>query len=115
MSRECHGIVTCYLGITLGDLLLLRIVCVERMEAEDVAMFWRMLDFDGPTGWNGWRWRHEHAAPGRPAASQADPFIHPVASDAMAPTYRSGKNSLICLPVDSYVCQAFIWSTAITL
>jgi len=74
MSRECHGIVTCYLGITLGDLLLLRIVCVERMEAEDVAMYWRMLDIDGPTGWNGWRWRHEHAAPGRPRGKPSRSF-----------------------------------------
>lgn len=36
-----------YLAITLGDLLALRIVCVERMEPHDVAMYRRMLDFDG--------------------------------------------------------------------
>ena len=39
------------------------------------------------------------------AASHVVPFIHPVASDVMAPTYRSGQNSLICLPVDAYVCE----------
>ena len=33
-----------------------------------------------------------------PTASQAAPFIHPVVSDAMAPTYRAGQHSVICLP-----------------
>lgn len=40
-----------------------------------------------------------------PAASKAAPFVHPVTSDAMSPTYRAGQNSLICLPVDAYVCE----------
>ena len=33
------------------------------------------------------------------------PFIHPVVSDAMAPTYRAGQHSVICLPVEAYVCE----------
>jgi hypothetical protein len=40
-----------------------------------------------------------------PAASKAAPFIHPVVSDAMAPTYRAHQHSVICLPVESYVCE----------
>ncbi|WP_421869011.1 hypothetical protein [Pararhizobium sp.] len=40
-----------------------------------------------------------------PTASQAAPFIHPVVSDAMAPTYRAGQHSVICLPVEAYVCE----------
>jgi hypothetical protein len=37
-----------YVAITLGDLLKLRIVCVERMESDDVAMYCRMLKRDLP-------------------------------------------------------------------
>lgn len=35
----------------------------------------------------------------------AAPFVYPVASDSMAPTYRSGLNSVICIPVDVYTCE----------
>lgn len=37
--------------------------------------------------------------------TKAAPFIHPVASDSMSPTYRSGQNSVICLPVEGYMCE----------
>jgi hypothetical protein len=37
-----------YVGITVGDLLKLRIVCVEHLEADDVAMYRRWLQLDPP-------------------------------------------------------------------
>lgn len=39
------------------------------------------------------------------AASKAAPFIHPVVTDAMAPTYIAQQHTVICLPVDAYVCE----------
>ncbi len=37
-----------YVAVTLGDLLKLRIVSVERMEADDVAMYRRTMQLDLP-------------------------------------------------------------------
>ena len=37
-----------YLGTTLRDLLKFRIICVERMEADDVVMYRRLLQLDPP-------------------------------------------------------------------
>jgi hypothetical protein len=39
------------------------------------------------------------------SASQAIPFVHPITSDSMSPTYRAGQSSVICLPVDKYACE----------
>ncbi|WP_275783126.1 hypothetical protein [Pararhizobium gei] len=36
---------------------------------------------------------------------QAAPFVHPITSDTMAPTYIAHNSSVICLPVDAYVCE----------
>lgn len=43
--------------------------------------------------------------PTPPTATKDAPFIYPVASDVMAPTYRAGQNSVICLPVEAYTCE----------
>lgn len=43
--------------------------------------------------------------PALPTTTTAAPFIYPVASDVMAPTYRAGVNSVICLPVEGYTCE----------
>jgi signal peptidase I len=37
--------------------------------------------------------------------TSAAPFLYTVASDSMAPTYRAGQNSVICVPVEGYTCE----------